>query len=279
MKHAVPASAITNLDFCPYEDILGIGHARGFSSILVPGCGQQNIDSRLPNPFSTKAFSKDYNVKTLLEKIPSDMITLDPTVIGTSGARDEDFKFKKGVELTEDVKEELANQGIENKTDQENLKKRKLSSRDSMRDALYEENAKKKAKLAKNWWEVPDGDALLRFAGRDKMGAGENEDSEEEQEQEKNADADEDADDAIFAKMDRNAKQFLPKVFGHNTNTTKNDDSDNEENNDDNDDDVEQKLLGDDSDDEEQVVRVPSKYAKQSNDEDEEITSEEDNDE
>ena len=37
MTHKLPGSAIRDLRFCPFEDVLGIGHSKGFSSILVPG--------------------------------------------------------------------------------------------------------------------------------------------------------------------------------------------------------------------------------------------------
>ena len=37
LKHRLNSSIIQNLQFCPYEDVLGIGHSNGISSILVPG--------------------------------------------------------------------------------------------------------------------------------------------------------------------------------------------------------------------------------------------------
>ena len=36
MEHELPGSA-NSLMFCPYEDVLGIGHEYGFSSIVIPG--------------------------------------------------------------------------------------------------------------------------------------------------------------------------------------------------------------------------------------------------
>jgi len=36
MEHELTGNA-NSLQFCPYEDVLGIGHDYGFSSIVVPG--------------------------------------------------------------------------------------------------------------------------------------------------------------------------------------------------------------------------------------------------
>lgn len=37
MNHLQPASAIHDLNFVPYDDVLGFGHGKGISSIVVPG--------------------------------------------------------------------------------------------------------------------------------------------------------------------------------------------------------------------------------------------------
>ena len=80
MKHKVNRK-ITDLHFVPFEDVVGIGHADGFSSILVPGSGEPNFDALEVNPYQTKKQRREAEVKALLEKIPSDLITLNQNQI------------------------------------------------------------------------------------------------------------------------------------------------------------------------------------------------------
>ena len=80
LRH-IEDGAISSVEFVPFEDILGIGSSEGFSSILVPGCGEANFDALEQNPFRTKSQRREHEVKALLEKIPSDLITLDASQI------------------------------------------------------------------------------------------------------------------------------------------------------------------------------------------------------
>ena len=83
LSHTLPGSAVQRVRFCPYEDYLGVGHRTGFTSMVVPGAGEPNYDTFEANPFETRRLRRETEVHQLLEKIPADMITLNPGTVAT----------------------------------------------------------------------------------------------------------------------------------------------------------------------------------------------------
>ena len=76
-----------SMKFINFEDFLGLGTLQGYSSIVVPGSGEANFDSFENNPYQTKKQRQTSEVKMLLEKIPAEMITIDPNNINRTDPR------------------------------------------------------------------------------------------------------------------------------------------------------------------------------------------------
>jgi U3 small nucleolar RNA-associated protein 7 len=77
MRHVVEGESIKQVNFCPYEDILGIGHSGGISSVLIPGAGEPNYDVYEANPFAGRRQRQEREIHSLLDKLPIETITLD----------------------------------------------------------------------------------------------------------------------------------------------------------------------------------------------------------
>ncbi|XP_054157877.1 WD repeat-containing protein 46-like [Oppia nitens] len=99
MRHRF-AAHVSDLEFCNFEDILGVGHKDGFTSLIIPGSGEPNFDALEANPYMTSSQRKEMEVKALLEKIPSELISLEPNILGQVDKE----SLKKQMEDKKDVK-------------------------------------------------------------------------------------------------------------------------------------------------------------------------------
>lgn len=88
---------ISRVRFCPFEDVLGISHDKGFSSIIVPGSGEPNPDSLEPglNPYETTKQRQEAEVHALLEKLQPEMIALDPNFVGDLDTTSHEQRMKE----------------------------------------------------------------------------------------------------------------------------------------------------------------------------------------
>lgn len=95
LKHSIGYGNIVNkLQYCPFEDVLGIGHSRGFSTMIVPGAGDPNPDFFKANPYETEAHRKQRVVSTLLDKLPPDTISMDLQIAGVDEDRLKEYNEK-----------------------------------------------------------------------------------------------------------------------------------------------------------------------------------------
>ncbi|XP_006880220.1 PREDICTED: coiled-coil domain-containing protein 172 [Elephantulus edwardii] len=71
---------VQGLQFCPFEDVLGVGHSAGITSMLVPGTAEPNFDGLENKPYRSRK-QRQWEVKILL-KIPAELIRLHPRNLG-----------------------------------------------------------------------------------------------------------------------------------------------------------------------------------------------------
>lgn len=111
MKHRLSSgNQVSALMFAPYEDVLGVGHTNGYSSLVIPGSGEANFDAYEANPFETKRQTQEGLVHRLLEKLPPQSISLKIKDVGKIDTASAEVKSKEAQE-DEDQKIELLKKG------------------------------------------------------------------------------------------------------------------------------------------------------------------------
>lgn len=181
MTHLLPSSRVEKVKYVPFEDLLGVGHRKGVSSLIIPGSGEANFDSMEINPFESAKQRQEGEVKALINKLSPDTIALDPNFIGMvdSRARNVRLNQKQLQEAQAQDAEDEENNDIEARPDlrpdQSKVKKYLEKNKNNIMDArkmraernLQMENERRE-KLRLKEMGVPDekdklGPALGRF--------------------------------------------------------------------------------------------------------------------
>lgn len=144
MNHLLPGSKVEKLRFAPFEDVLGIGHQMGFSSIVVPGAGEANFDALELNPYESAKQRQQQEVRSLINKLAPDTISLDPNVIGTVDKR------ASSVRLAPGQIEELKNNGEKKMEIKADVKGKNSALRKHMRKKRQNVIDERKLRIEKN---------------------------------------------------------------------------------------------------------------------------------
>ena len=111
MKHHFKdnKTKIKSLKFVNFEDFLGCGTNLGFSSIVIPGSGFANFDTFENNPYETKNQRREKEIKNLLEKIPYNMIHIDPSKLNNINIRSKKVIEREKIEKEKEKVEQILN--------------------------------------------------------------------------------------------------------------------------------------------------------------------------
>lgn len=99
---------VESVRFRPGEDVCGIGHAKGVSSIVVPGSGEPALDTfeYHTNPAQDLKQRREAEVRALLDKLSPDMIVLEDeggAVVGGIEASDPTSRLERLQDLQDSI--------------------------------------------------------------------------------------------------------------------------------------------------------------------------------
>jgi U3 small nucleolar RNA-associated protein 7 len=147
---------VQTVRFRPFEDVCGLGHAAGVSSIVVPGAGEPALDTSEyhTNPMEDTKQRRETEVRSLLDKLAPDMICLEDgsTTVGGMEEYDPAMRLERLREMQDKAASDSTKKKVKGKkrgrskiqtklrTKQQNVIDHKLLR---LREAAEEEKLKK----------------------------------------------------------------------------------------------------------------------------------------